>query len=234
MLKHIIFGDIHGRNNWYPIVKKYIDDNNVIFVFIGDYFDSFDLPVNQQITVFNHILSLKDEYPERFILLFGNHDYHYLSFVTEKYPGYSPILQMNIGYTLDSAFNKRVFDVVYQYDNVLFSHAGITKTFIKNYGIKNDKYLTIKLNELLYYKPNAFCFNNNSINDFSGDDINQSPLWVRPNSLSKDYIKGYKQVVGHTVQKDGVKVIKNKIYIVDCLWMQYLVYENNDFEIVNI
>jgi hypothetical protein len=45
--------------------------------------------------------------------------------------------------------------------------------------------------------------------DGYGDTISQSPLWIRPHSLLKCKVDGYRQVVGHThlrtpVEQDGI------------------------------
>ena len=42
MSKTIYIGDIHGRDVWEEIVEKHDDADNIVF--IGDYFDSFDIP----------------------------------------------------------------------------------------------------------------------------------------------------------------------------------------------
>ena len=39
-MKTLLLGDIHGRNIWKEIIKKETPDR---VVFIGDYFDSFDI-----------------------------------------------------------------------------------------------------------------------------------------------------------------------------------------------
>jgi hypothetical protein len=38
--------------------------------------------------------------------------------------------------------------------------------------------------------------------DSSGDNVYQSPIWVRPKSLLADPLVGFKQVVGHTRMKN--------------------------------
>ncbi|MDR2052315.1 MAG: hypothetical protein LBP80_02795, partial [Treponema sp.] len=34
--------------------------------------------------------------------------------------------------------------------------------------------------------------------DIYGDDVTQSPIWIRPRSLKRDPLAGYHQIVGHT------------------------------------
>ena len=41
MNKLVAIGDVHGRNTWKQIVEQEQPDT---VVFVGDYFDSFDIP----------------------------------------------------------------------------------------------------------------------------------------------------------------------------------------------
>jgi predicted phosphodiesterase len=71
-MKIIALGDIHGRTNWEKIVDNEMDSDKIIF--IGDYFDSRDsISALEQIHNFKEIIKLKKIYPEKFIILFGNH-----------------------------------------------------------------------------------------------------------------------------------------------------------------
>ena len=77
-MKLIALGDIHGRNIWKQILAK--EDNFDKIVFIGDYFDSKDgISVLQEIENFKEILELKKKFKDKVVLLFGNHDFHYLN-----------------------------------------------------------------------------------------------------------------------------------------------------------
>ena len=42
MKRTVILGDSHGRNLWKQIVEAETDADRIIF--LGDYFDSFDIP----------------------------------------------------------------------------------------------------------------------------------------------------------------------------------------------
>ena len=77
-MKTVIIGDTHGRDVWKSIVG-YEKADRVIFV--GDYFDSFDIPYDVQINNFLDIVAYKESGLAEVILLIGNHDYHYLLFV---------------------------------------------------------------------------------------------------------------------------------------------------------
>jgi predicted phosphodiesterase len=74
-MKIICIGDIHGRDCWVKILEQNPDAD--LFVFEGDYFDSFTIPALEQINNFKLILKFRDENPNKVIMLFGNHDFHY-------------------------------------------------------------------------------------------------------------------------------------------------------------
>ena len=79
MSKVIYIGDIHGRDVWKEIVKKHSDAD--VFVFIGDYFDSFDIGGLEQLHNVKDIVEFKKSQEldpnKKVYLLIGNHDIHY-------------------------------------------------------------------------------------------------------------------------------------------------------------
>lgn len=229
--KIIVLGDTHGRNKWEKILKKEHDATKVVF--LGDFFDSFDVSFNTQVENFMNILSLKKSSPDKVVLLLGNHDFHYLPYVTEHYSGYQHENRNRIGALVDNAIEDGLIQVCYSYNEWVFTHAGITKTWLKNSGgdIKN---IEKSINEMFLIHPNYFFFNEGINHSNCGDDITQSPLWVRPRSLNEDRIPKFKQVVGHTHQKH----IENyyDIYFIDTLEYgnEYLIINNEKPEIGKI
>lgn len=75
MNKTVFIGDIHGRTIWKRIVKK--EGQECKYIFIGDYFDSFDIPGIDQIHNFKEICEFKRENKDNVILLIGNHIFDY-------------------------------------------------------------------------------------------------------------------------------------------------------------
>ena len=79
MSKTIYIGDIHGRDVWGEIVAKHDDADNIVF--IGDYFDSFDIPAVIQLDNIKKIVEFKKkrelDTSRKVYLLIGNHDIHY-------------------------------------------------------------------------------------------------------------------------------------------------------------
>ena len=73
-MKTIVIGDVHGRSLWKQIVNQ---ENADRVIFIGDYFDSFDIKCENQITNFLDIIEYKKSSGKEVIMLVGNHDHHY-------------------------------------------------------------------------------------------------------------------------------------------------------------
>ena len=87
------------------------------------------------------------------------------------------------------------------------SATGVTQTWLDNNNIKLEE-----VNERFKKVPEICLFD--GINIY-GDDITQSPVWVRPKSLLSDSVDNYIQVVGHTAVLD-ISTVEN-IIMCDCL-----------------
>jgi hypothetical protein len=185
----LAIGDVHGRDFW----KYYIKEDFTEFYFVGDYFDSFDLPFIRQYRNFRELCERARE-DRRIKLCLGNHDYHYLGKVTgQQYSGYQDKHCYEIYQILEQ--NIDLLKVVYvTEDNYIISHAGVSEWFMKR--MKKAGYTTVEdINTAFAGDRNILNFNGR--NPF-GDDVTQSPIWIRPDSLEKQPVAGYNQIVGHT------------------------------------
>ena len=200
-MKTVVIGDLHGNDIWHKIIYQE-EPNRVIF--LGDYFDSFTLSPNTQWHNFINILSFKD-YPEiELILLVGNHDHHYLPYIGNSgTSGYNKAWNVQFGDVLLKADLK----MAYQFDNFLFSHAGVSYDFYNKYFKDEQDYTEVadNINALFHYKPRDFIFNTQGSDPY-GDDVFQSPIWIRPRSLMQSnkntFLHEYFiQVFGHTTVK---------------------------------
>ena len=233
-MKTIFLGDTHGRSLWKDIIAKESPDR---VVFIGDYFDSFDIKGTEQMFNFKEIIAFKESNQCEVILLIGNHDYHYYP-GGETYSGYQHGAAPAIKQLLEE--NKHHMQMCYQLDNILCSHAGIGH----NWLVEQEKYesgsIADFVNDIWNYKPNRFMFYGF---DPYGDNKTQTPIWIRPKSLlagnketflKKDYI----QIAGHTqVNKIDIegKATGGRYYFIDAIEVgQYLVYEDNEFKLGEI
>lgn len=213
-MKIIALGDIHGRSIWKDIVNKENDADKIIF--IGDYFDtrSGGYSANRQIRNFKDILEFKKANMDKVILLTGNHDFHYIKGIHENYSGYQQNYAIDIGEVIHSALNEDILQMCYKHDNYIFTHAGVTKTWVEANEIDLGN-LEQSINDLFKYKPYQFCFTRGANYSNTGDDVTQSPIWVRPESLNKDIIDNTICVVGHTSVTE--LTITERIILIDSL-----------------
>jgi len=109
-MKIIAIGDIHGREIWKKILETEQGYTKVIF--IGDYFDSKErITALKQIDNFKEIIALKEREKNKVILLFGNHDFHYLNGITDRYSGYQTIDRKEISKCINKAYKDHLFKI---------------------------------------------------------------------------------------------------------------------------
>lgn len=193
--KTIVIGDTHGRNDWKRIVNQEFDR----IIFIGDYLDTHDkISGEEQGYNFQDILQFKKDNPNKVVLLIGNHDCHYMTHWNEQYSGFQSGMQWKFRDILNQALKENLLQMCHVQGKFLFSHAGVSKTWLEYAHYTFDEPLMSFINETFKYFPKYFKFNGR---DPYGDDITQSPVWIRPQSLFEDGLKEYTQIVGHTTMK---------------------------------
>ena len=177
-------------------------------IFIGDYFDSFEIPGVEQIDNFKQIIQYKVDNPQiEVVLLIGNHDYHYFPEVgSNGTSGYQTRIAPSITQVIDE--NRQHLQMAYGFQDYLLTHAGVSPKFMDQvFGADgwSKESVVVDLNELFRYKPKAFEFN--GIDPY-GNSTTQTPIWIRPEALmsvnkkhNKGLKKDYIQIVGHTEMK---------------------------------
>lgn len=232
-MKTIIIGDIHGHDTWKTVLKKEKEWDKVIF--LGDYFDSFTVKPCVQVSNFEQILEFKKEDPENVVLILGNHDFHYTAYVGHsRYSGYKTETSTYIDHKLEDLLKEGILQVCYVQDNIWFSHAGFSKTWLRNRKIDTSKEDWWKrVNEKFFKIPQFFGFIKKRDSSPYGDNIYQGPLWIRPNSLLEDKPDGVLQIVGHTYT-DSV-MVGNGLVLCDCLGKGgYAVIEDGNLLLRNL
>lgn len=238
--KTILIGDIHSRSCWKLIVHN-LEKDASSYVFIGDYFDTHDdISTAEQIHNFKEIVQFKIEQEKlgkEVVLLVGNHDgYIYPEMMQHTISGYQEKGAFFIQQSMQEV--KEHLQMAYQFENILCTHAGVSETFMNEvFGKEGWKIKDIAelLNDLWKYKPRTFLFNGR---EQYGDDIGQTPIWIRPRSLMKDSQKIKKkliQIVGHTQQNQidiKGKATGGKYFFIDTLGTsgEYLTYEDGKFK----
>lgn len=245
-MKTIAIGDIHGRHFWKQIVEKEEFDRAI---FVGDYFDSHDdISGIEQLRNFEDILGFEKTSDKEVILLIGNHDMHYFPEIGYNgTSGYQSGLATSFGFVLNE--NRNVMQMAYAQDNCLFSHAGICETWmnrivrhkiVEEMPLFTAEDIAIFTNDIWEFKPQLFNFTSDGegVMSQTGDDIGQTPVWIRPRSLMKDSQTmkkaGIVQIVGHTYQNQidiKGKSTGSKYFFIDTLGTshEFLVIEDGKF-----
>jgi hypothetical protein len=237
-MRTVVIGDTHGRSNWKLAIHQEKPDR---VIFIGDYFDSFELSGVEQIDNFKQIIKYKEDNPQvEVVMLIGNHDHHYFPEVGHTgTSGYQSGIAPSIIQVVDE--NRHHLQMAYGFGDYLFTHAGVSPVWMDKVFGPDDwskENIVVDINEMFRYKPRAFDFTGL---EPSGDNAIQTPIWIRPRSLmsaNKKHPKGLKkdyiQIVGHTQMRrldlDGSdKFTGGRYYFIDTMDTsgQYLVIEDN-------
>jgi hypothetical protein len=220
--------DTHGLgiNNFELDINTLSKNKDNMIVFMGDYCDSFNFTNEQHINSLLEIIQLKKENPNNVILLLGNHDIAYWYKLDKKFTGISGY-RVSYAYDLYDIFNtnKDLFQIAYQYNNYLWTHAGVQNYWFKNIFIatKEEK----KTNDIAGLLNNHFLVNNNSLfvvgKMRGGYNRVGGPFWCDERELYNSPIKGYTQIIGHTLQKSKIPIgyisYNNQTYIcTDLYW----------------
>lgn len=120
----IIVGDIHGN---VEKVKVFLDYKpEVEHVALGDYLDSFTESVERQLECLQLLMD------SNAILVWGNHDLHYLKFPLFQFPGYQQVHAAVYQDILETNINR--FKASYVADGWLCTHAGVHRGIADKQG----------------------------------------------------------------------------------------------------
>lgn len=191
--KVLIVPDVHGREFWKDPVKNSLSNVDKI-VFLGDYLDPYPQEGIDFLTAlknFEEIIKLKKSNSDKVILLYGNHDCHYCDYLSDSIFPCSRFEERFYN-RVSNIFknNKDLFQFFYKEGKYLFSHAGISKEWIR-------KYCNCTLSELLNNESKAY----NSLWVVSrirgGWENFGSCVWSDLRDFSNE-IEGTYQIFGHT------------------------------------
>lgn len=229
-MKVLVIGDTHGEDWWKSVVfgaealaNSYFDNNGISHenfrfikekidkvVFVGDYMDSFFVQPYEQMENLREIVMLANAFPDKFELLLGNHDIHYI-YPEYRCSGFKPELWHQFKDVYEE--NKKLFKAAYMFGDYLVTHAGLTQGMWKicEKKLKESKHLydytdpekTIAdhINFLfeIHFEPLFYA-------GFARGGLSPTPgiFWADKSELIKDPKKGCSQIVGHTPlrQKD--------------------------------
>lgn len=198
-MKIIAIGDLHGKDYWKQINLENYDK----VVFMGDYTDSFTISDEVILNNLKEIIHLKNNHPEKVILLLGNHDVQYLHYPNFLCAGFRASMQEDLTKLFKE--NRNCFQVAWQLEYYLFTHAGITNAWYDDF-LTSAHFNTFNSNvsTLAELLNNANTETSHIIHilfkagKYRGGEGNGSVLTADKIELSNDMISGYKQIVGHT------------------------------------
>jgi len=214
-MKFLSIGDIHGHDFWKGLVLNPSDFD--VIVFVGDYVDSFE---KSNDTIKNNLLDIiefKKTYPDKVILLLGNHDIQYAlnspasSQMNYHCSGYRPEMHFDL-YDIFHE-NKDLFQAAYQYENYIWTHAGIHRgwyqTFIAKFKSMFPEFvgnISEQINEAYYFEFKSLFdvgylrWGMQKVGGIFWADKQET--WLKP-------LKNYHQICGHT-HVDTIKSVEYK------------------------
>lgn len=211
-----VISDVHGRSDWKRIVDYCESKYDCKYIFLGDYFDSFDISAGDQIHNFLEIMSLYES--GKCTLLGGNHDFHQYVY-GDRCSGFQEEHHMLIKSLLDT--HKDSFygcvGISNESKKILFSHAGVSKTWCEraNIPILSEVEELASIVDLIYSEEPALFNFKGDRGDFSGRSNQQSPIWIRPDNMIRDGL-AFTQIVGHT-QARAVRSVR--MFNGEWLWL---------------
>ena len=230
MNRILVIGDTHGRTIWKYIIDKEAPDK---VIFLGDYVTSHEgISAEIQLNNLEDILTFKEDFPDKIILLRGNHDNQCLGYYwAECYPNEPKVRAVMSVDPLKSRFlSNTQWIYIDEKLKIIFSHAGISQVWMDNSNIES----VYDINKLT--PSEIFGFTPDNLYDQSGYSKTQPPTWIRPSILCQCNITEWNQVIGHTPVKNRIyhthdTVGEKEIWFCDALGVnQYLVIDHGKFQ----
>ena len=226
-MKILIVPDVHGRKFWHK-AKELINEVDKV-VFLGDYLDPYsdeEITFEDALMEFKDILSFKENYSDKVILLVGNHDMHYIRIDFMNCSRLNTVRRQEIHDLYTSNIDK--FNLIYEKDNYLFSHAGVYLEWMEKHKITLEELLNFKefikekwliLEDLSYYRGGW-----GSVGSCVWADIRES--------LENKLFSDKAQIVGHT-QLSNIPYITETISCLDIRKCFMLDTETKKIEEIN-
>lgn len=146
----LIIGDLHGKIE----IAEAALESGYNCIFMGDYVDSFDRAVEDQIRLIRLILGAIESDPKRYQGLIGNHELSYLDYKMRA-SGYKYHTSTYMEH-LRTRIEKNLKPYIW-HNQFLLSHAGISKELLSIQDIELDDYLkTGDYNQIGYVRGGSY------------------------------------------------------------------------------
>ena len=200
----LVVPDIHSKRY---ILDKFISliakNNFDKVVFLGDYIDGFVESDDDMLYCLKTVIDFKKANMDKVILLLANHEFSYLGNVCS---GHRYHIENKVSQLLLD--NKHLFQICYAINNCIFSHAGITKSWLTDDfgGRLLGKFTQQPYDKNFEIQRIVSCINNSML-DISMPGFYRSGgtymgtgscIWADKRELLIDYLDGCDQIVGHT------------------------------------
>ena len=228
----LIIPDVHGRTFWKEAIDDMEDYDKVIF--LGDYLDPYPdegIEFAEAMGVLSSIVQLKVEYPDKVVLLLGNHDLHYFN---PLYRDKAMCWRYDEQYAdmAEEFFDiyQDIFQLAYEAEitgqHVLFTHAGVHSVWYEAHRSFIGKLNAQNLNKLLNTRK-GIEFLSEVSRKRGGLTPVGSIVWndLSEFDSSKDF-PGIYQVFGHTQQMKS-PIIQNSYACLD--YRRAFYYQNDSF-----
>lgn len=226
-MKIFVIPDVHGISTWRDPVEQAIAEGHDKIIFLGDYLDSY---VEKDLTKIRDnlkdIIDFKKQYPDKVVLLLGNHEYAYV--LSKSSTGG---FQAGIWYDYRELLlnNWDLFDIAWGYQGTerytLVSHAGLTEYYYKlviKYLKNLKQFDTLDWKDLPLHEMLNLLKDKGSIlwkigYSRGGDEPTGSVLWAHSDELQFQNFKGIDQIVGHTIMPRVKRVtsFNDTLYFID-------------------
>lgn len=222
MATSVVVGDLHTKIDildWILTITKNNPQTERI-IFLGDYVDDWNTPPEASYNLLSKLIELKKQFGPKIILLLGNHDFSEWFGGKFKCSGFNPVTHTIVKPLFDE--NEDLFQLAFSDGKYLYTHAGITSSWVKDIQLIDDLYLPLNsdksddwanyLNWVFKERNNDFTahkiFNTlNQVGGYRGGFDSPSPIWADKQELIAKPLKNINQIVGHT----PVKTITNHV-----------------------
>jgi len=201
-MKTITVGDIHGSTFWKDVDPSKWDK----IIFMGDYVDHWTYTDEQIFKNLVEIIDFKKKYPEKVVLLVGNHDARYMFYGSRhscsgfRYKMYEDLHELFND-------NKDLFKLAYYAESeegakFLWTHAGICTHWymtrllpiVDELCVQKDR-IDVQLNVAFKaYRPEIF----DCGYDRGGNFVSGGPLWADKGETQPFMLPNIEQIVGHS------------------------------------